>query len=77
MALKICNSSQRLRAEKADVTAGETALAIDGIWGIVEREALRGSPKFAHEVVDLRKYVMLLGGEDGVLLKISSASRRH
>ena len=51
------------------MTAGKTPLAIDEIWDIVEREALRGSPKFANEVVDLRKYVMLLGGEDGVLLK--------
>ena len=35
----------------------------------MEREALRGSPKFANEVVDLRKYVMSMGDEDGVLLK--------
>ena len=56
--IKICNSSQRLvREAEADVTAGKTALAIDEIWDIVEREALRGSPKFANEVVDLRKYV--------------------
>ena len=44
-------------------------MAIDEIWDIVEREALRGSPKFANEVVDLRKYVMSMGGEGGVLLK--------
>ena len=70
VALKICNSSQRLvREAEADVTAGKTAVAIDEIWGIVEREALRGSPKFANEVVDLRKYVMSMGGEGGVLLK--------
>ena len=70
VALKICTSSQRLVKEaEADVAAGRTALAIDAISSIVEREALRGSPKFANEVVDLRKYVMLLGGEDGVLLK--------
>ena len=70
VALKISNAAQRLlREAKADVTAGKTPLAIDEIWDIVEREALRGSPKFANEVVDLRKYVMSMGGEGGVLLK--------
>ena len=44
-------------------------MAPEDVWLIVEREALRGSPKFANEVVDLRKYVMSLGGDGGVLLK--------
>ena len=70
VALKISSSAQRLlREAKAAATAGKTSLTTDEIWDIVEREALRGSPKFANEVVDLRKYVMSMGGEDGVLLK--------
>ena len=51
------------------LTARKTVLTIDEICGIVEREALRGSPKFANAVVDLRKYVMSMGGDGGVLLK--------
>ena len=70
VALKISHSAQRLSREaEKDVAAGKVPLSIGDIWDIVEREALRGSPKFANEVVDLRKYVMLPGGEDGVLLK--------
>ena len=70
VALKISTSSQRpVKEAEADVAAGKTALAIDEISGIVEREALRGSPKFADEVAFLRKYVMSMGGVGGCLLK--------
>ena len=70
VALKISNCAQRLVEQRnKDIAAGRTPSTIDEIWRAVEREALRGSPKFSGEVVDLQKYVKSLGGNEGVLLK--------
>ena len=70
VALKMYGTAKRLR-QTTDMSDSDIAV-------IVEREATRGSPRFAHELRDLNTYVHGMSGDDGALLwDLVAFFRRH